>query len=325
MAVTWPVVKNLLETAITESQAANTHIRDDLWNRCIGVLSKAELERLRTTHIAVLGIGGIGMPLLELLVRAGAEKITIVDNDKIDPTNLNRVPLAFPFTVGQPKVEVAELFMRLINSHVQIRKFQTITSANIAEVLNGVEVVALTLDGLYSSLVTAKYCREQRIPFIEGWALAGIMNARIFDPSGPSYEETYGLKITKNYDELTENDLKQLDSDFLVAISKISQETTVHYTSEGIRLMLDGAPRRSFGPFVWIISAILASELVFKLVLNRPLPQKCAPDIFLYDYMRYLDLAKKGQRKQLRSQITAILNNGGTEKDKVDALLKMML
>jgi len=325
MAVTWPAVKNLLETAITESQATNTHIRDDLWDRCIGVLSKAELEHLRTTHIAVLGVGGIGMPLLELLVRAGAETITIVDKDSIDPTNLNRVPLAFPFTVGQQKVEVAELFMRLINPNVHIRKFQTITSINVAEVLKGVDVVALTLDGLYSSLVTANYCREHQIPFIEGWALAGIMNARIFDPSGPSYEETYGLRITKKYDDLTEVDLKQLDQDFLVAISKLSQETTTHYTSEGLRLMMDGAPRRSFGPFVWIISAILASELVFKLVLNRALPHKCAPDIFLYDYVRYLDLAKKGQRKQLRSQITEILNNRGSEKEKVDRLLKMML
>jgi molybdopterin/thiamine biosynthesis adenylyltransferase len=321
--MSWQAVRTLLETCIVDAPA--TPQREQLWNRCIGILSKPELERLRTTHIAVLGVGGIGMPLLEMLVRSGCETLTIVDQDVIDPTNLNRVPLGFPFTIGQPKIEVAELFMRLINPNVQIRKFQTITSANVAEVLAGVQVVALTLDGLYSSLVTAKYCRERQIPFLEGWALAGILNARIFDPSGPSYEETYGLKITKPYDDLTESELKQLDNDFLVALSKVSQETTTHYTSEGLRLMMDGAPRRSLAPFVWVISAVLASELIFKLILKRNLPGRTAPQIFLYDYLRYADLAKRGQRKQLRGQIRDILQNGGSEDEKTNALLKLIL
>ena len=319
--MSWQTVKTLFETLISQTEVT----RDDLWNRSIGILSSEELERLRHTHIAILGVGGIGMPLLEMLVRAGAETLTIVDKDVIDPTNLNRVPLAFPFSIGQPKTEVADLFMRLINPNVKIRKFRTITSQNVAEVLEGVETVALTLDGLYSSLVTANYCRAHQIPFVEGWALAGILNARIFEPSGPSYEETYGLQVTKNYDALTEAEWKQLDNDFLVAISKISRETTIHYTSEGLRLMMDGAPRRSFAPFVWVVSAVLASELIFKLVLKRALPHKQAPDIFLYDYVRYVDLAKKGQRKHLRSQITEILKNGASDKEKVDALLKMML
>ena len=321
--MTWQAVKTLFESTIAESQTSN--LRDQIWNRGIGILSTEELEQLRTTHIAVLGVGGIGMPLLEMLVRCGCETLTIVDKDVIDPTNLNRVPLAFPFTIGQPKIEVAELFMRLINPNVSIRKFETITSQNVAEVLADAQIVALTLDGLYSSLVTAKYCREHHIPFIEGWALAGIINARIFDPEGPAYEEIYGLKITKDYDDLTEMEWKQLDQDFLVALSKISQETTTHYTSEGLRLMMDGAPRRSFAPFVWVISAVLASELIFKLVLKRDLPQRSAPDIFLYDYIRYLDLAKRGQKKVVRTQITNILQNGGSEQEKVNALLKLML
>ena len=321
--MSWQAIKTLFESCIADSQTSN--LRESIWNRSIGILSTDELEQLRTTHIAVLGVGGIGMPLLEMLVRCGCETLTIVDQDVIDPTNLNRVPLGFPFTIGQPKIEVADLFMHLINPNVNIRKFQTITSQNVAEVLAGVQVVALTLDGLYSSLVTAKYCREHIIPFIEGWALAGIVNARIFDPQGPSYEETYGLSISKDYDDLTEAEWKQLDQDFLVALSKISQETTTHYTSEGLRLMMDGAPRRSFAPFVWIISAVLASELIFKVILHRDLPQRSAPDIFLYDYIRYSDLAKRGQKKVLRGQISDILQNGGTESEKVNALLKLIL
>ncbi len=321
----WQQISHFFETLIVEAKEKAPTIRDYICNRGIGILSKEEQEKIRTTHIAILGIGGIGMPLLELLVRAGAETLTIVDKDVIDPTNINRVPWAFPFTFGQPKIEVAELFVRLINPNVDIHKFRTITSQNAAEVLKGVEVAALTLDGVYSSLVTAKYCRDHNIPLIEGWALAGIINARIFQPSGPSYEEVYDLKITKDYDQLTKDELVQLDKDLLNAISKINREVHTHFSSDGLRLMMDGAPRRSLSPFVWAISAILASELLFKVILRRDLPRKDAPEILLYDYLLYRDLAKRGQRKALRTQITEILKNNQPLNDKVNSILKYLL
>ncbi len=321
----WQGLSQLFEKIINQTKSQYPNLRKFIYDRCIGIVSREELEKIRTTHIAVLGVGGIGMPLLELLVRAGAETLTIVDKDIIDPTNMNRVPLAFPFTFGQKKIEVAELFMRMINPNVNIRKFETITSQNIAEVLQDVEVAALTMDGLYSSLVTAKYCREHNIPLLEGWALAGILNARIFMPKGPSYEEVYNFEITKPYDDLTKEDLAMLDDAMLVALSKISRDTIKHYTSEGLRLMGDGYPRRSFSSMVWIISALLASELIFKLILKRDLPQRIAPDIFLYDYIYYTDLVKKGQKRKLRSQIREILTNDGSIQEKTNAILKLLL
>ncbi len=323
--VSWDEIVHFLEQQISEARQSFPDIRNHIRDRSIGIISKEEWEKIRMTHIAVLGVGGIGMPLLELLVRAGAEMLTIVDMDVIDPTNLNRVPWAFPFTYGQKKIEVANLFARLINPNVKIRKFETITSQNVAEVLEGVDVVALTLDGLYSSLVTSKYCHEHGIPFIEGWALSGIINARIFMPEGPAYEEVYDLKIRKDYDELTEAELRQLEDDFTIAISKISRDTTRHYTSQGLRMMLDGKPRRSFSSFVWIISAIIASELIFKMILQRELPQKIAPHVLLYDYMRYVDLVKKERKKELRTEITEILADGLSLKDKTNAILDLLL
>ena len=217
----WEEVHRIFEDLIAQGKAQFPNLREAIYDRCIGIVSREELEKIRTTHIAVLGVGGIGMPLLELLVRAGAETLTIVDKDIIDPTNMNRVPFAFPFTFGQKKIEVAELFMRLINPNVKIRTFETVTSKNVAEVLQEVEVAALTMDGLYSSLVATHYCRHHDIPLIEGWSLAGILNARIFMPEGPSYEEVYKFEITKPYDDLTEEDLAALDDAMLVALSKI--------------------------------------------------------------------------------------------------------
>lgn len=292
----WTEIVNFFEDRIAEARDQYPEIRDHIADRSIGIISRDELEKIRRTHIAVLGTGGIGLPLLECLVRAGAETITIVDKDIIDPTNMNRVQLAFPFTYGQKKIDVAELFMRLINPNVKIRKFEILNSQNVDEVLKGVQVATLTLDGLYSSLVASKYMHAHGIPFVEGWALAGILNARIFTPDGPTYEEVYNLQIEKDYDELTKEEWNKLDDDFFIAMSKISRDIPKHYTSEGLQMMLDGSPRRSFSPFVWTISTILASELIFKLILERKLPSRAAPDLQLYDYLRYKDLSRNGKK-----------------------------
>lgn len=292
----WTEIVKFLEDRIAEARDQYPDIREHIADRSIGIISREELAQIRNTHIAVLGTGGIGLPLLECLVRAGAERLTIVDKDIIDPTNMNRVQLAFPFTYGQKKIDVAELFMRLINPHVKIRKFETLDSQNVAEVFEGVQVATLTLDGLYSSLVASKYMHNHGIPFVEGWALAGILNARIFTPEGPSYEEVYKLNIEADYDELTNEQWQKLNDDFFIAMSKISRDIPKHYTSEGIQMMLDGSPRRSFSPFVWSISTVLASELIFKLILRRKLPTRTAPDLQLYDYLRYKDLSHNGKK-----------------------------
>jgi len=321
----WEQLKKIFEEDINNSINRHQDIRTHISDRCIGIVSKEEWEKIRKTHIAVLGVGGIGMPLLEMLVRSGAETLTIIDMDVIDPTNMNRVQFAFPFTYGQKKVEVAEVFMRLINPHVKIRKFETVTSENVAKVFEGVEVATLTLDGVKSSMIASNYCHEHGIPFVEGWAIAGVVNARIFTPDGPSYETVYNLQIDKDYEAITEVEWEQLDQDFFVAMSRLSIKMQKNYTSEGLQMMLDGAPRRSIAMFVWIESTILATIVVFKLILQRDLPQKVAPDIFLYDYLHYTDLIKIKKKKEYRKQIREILNSGASEKEKVNAIINLLL
>lgn len=321
----WIELKEIFEQEINIAKEKYPDIQNHFSDRCIGIVSKEEWEKVRTTHIAILGAGGLGMPLLELLVRSGAETLTIVDKDIIDPTNMNRVQFAFPFTYDQKKTEVAEIFLRLINPNVKIRKFETVTSENVAEIFDGVEVATLTLDGLHSSLIASKYMHEHGIPFIEGWALAGVLNVRHFLPDGPSYEEVYNLNISKDYDAITAQEWKTLNTDFFMALDKLSREIANHYTSDGLRFMLDGGPRRSFPAFVWIISTIMASELIFKLILKRNFPQKTAPNILLYDYLCYNDLGTVNQKKNLREQISGIISNGGSAKEKTTAIMKLFL
>lgn len=70
------------------------------------VIGKSGVEKLRSTAVMVLGIGGVGSYTAEALARAGIGKLTLVDKDTVDVTNINRQLPALHSTVGRAKVEV---------------------------------------------------------------------------------------------------------------------------------------------------------------------------------------------------------------------------
>lgn len=72
------------------------------------MLGSEAVEKLRKSHVAVFGIGGVGGYSAETLIRCGIGKLTIVDNDDVDVTNINRQVIALHSTVGRPKTEVME-------------------------------------------------------------------------------------------------------------------------------------------------------------------------------------------------------------------------
>ena len=87
------------------------------------LLGKEAVEKLKNSHVAVFGIGGVGGYALEALVRAGVGEIDIIDSDDVAVSNINRQILATTETVGQKKVDVAEARAKVINPDVKINKF----------------------------------------------------------------------------------------------------------------------------------------------------------------------------------------------------------
>ncbi|AFX70659.1 ThiF family adenylyltransferase [Francisella tularensis subsp. holarctica] len=66
------------------------------------------LEKLENANIFIAGCGGVGSFVIEALARAGIGKLTIVDMDVVDPSNINRQLVALHSTIGVPKVEVMQ-------------------------------------------------------------------------------------------------------------------------------------------------------------------------------------------------------------------------
>lgn len=84
------------------------------------LLGDEKMERLRKAHVLVVGLGGVGAYAAEMICRAGVGRMTIVDADTVQPTNINRQLPALHSTLGQPKAEVLACRFRDINPDIQL-------------------------------------------------------------------------------------------------------------------------------------------------------------------------------------------------------------
>ena len=256
--------------------------------RNIGPITFEEQEAIRTTRVAVLGVGGLGGPLAENLVRAGCQNLVICDFDVFDESNLNR-QICTTEDIGKRKIDVVAKFLQKIDPEVSVKKVFKITSDNIASVLDGVKVIALTLDDPATSIFVAREARKREIPMIESWAVP-LLFTWWFTSESVSYEDCYGLN-TKQYDY---NELCNLKKEINLAPYQAFLPKV--FTMPGVREKYDREPgafeemmkgaigARSFTPFVRITSDFLSVDVIFSGILNVK-PKNFAPNLKGFDYI----------------------------------------
>lgn len=97
----------------------------DRFSRTQLVFGKEAMDRLKGSHVAVFGVGGVGGYTVEALARSGVGAIDIIDNDKVCLTNINRQIIATTKTVGKYKVDVAKERIEEINPDCKVTAFRT--------------------------------------------------------------------------------------------------------------------------------------------------------------------------------------------------------
>lgn len=108
--------------------------------------TEQQLEKIRKTRVFVAGCGGLGSNVAYLLVRSGFRKLTLVDFDTVDASNLNR-QFFFPPQLGKPKVEAAAEIYRLLNPKVEITALQTrVTAENACALAKDADLLVEALD-----------------------------------------------------------------------------------------------------------------------------------------------------------------------------------
>ncbi len=145
----------------------------DRYNRNMNTFSQEENERLRSFKVCVVGCGGLGGYVIEMLGRLGIGFITAVDGDVFDATNLNRQLLSSEELLGSSKAFAALERMKKVNSDVTVHPIlDFVTEENCGEIVGGHDIVIDALDNMTARRLLERHCEIQNIPLIHG-AIAG--------------------------------------------------------------------------------------------------------------------------------------------------------
>ena len=132
------------------------------------ILGENSTNILSDKNVILFGLGGVGSYTAEALARAGIGKLTIVDNDTVSVTNINRQLCALHSTVGKPKVEVVRERILDINPECKITAFQKFYLPENSDEfnLNDYNYIADAIDTVSAKIDLAKKSQELGIPII---------------------------------------------------------------------------------------------------------------------------------------------------------------
>ena len=230
----------------------------EIINRQKEILNKKEQLKLKNSQITVIGCGGIGGAVIEMLTRMGVNHLKIVDKDKFDVSNINRQLMSSMDRVGQSKTEVTKEIINSINPFVEVETFNTeLNEGNVDDIIENSTVVVDALDNLKARIITSRSTLKQGIPFVHG-AIHGTMGqVTTFTSETPNYEELFKLPSLGH----------DLSEKILVDLNKLTRVTPP-----------------VIGPIPNIVGCLQAFEIV-KIITGRE-NIITSPDVLVFDLMK---------------------------------------
>jgi tRNA A37 threonylcarbamoyladenosine dehydratase len=134
------------------------------------------LERFKTAHVCVIGVGGVGSWIVEALARSAVGHLTLVDLDNVAESNINRQIQALTNTIGQPKIEALRDRIAQINPFCKVTLVEDfIEPDNIVRMIEGkgFDYVVDAIDSVKAKAALIAYCREHALPMITSGGAGG--------------------------------------------------------------------------------------------------------------------------------------------------------
>ena len=146
-----------------------------------------KIEDIKNKKILVVGVGGVGSYTVESLVRCGIGSITIIDNDIIDITNLNRQLMTNHSNIGKSKVEVLKNRIASINPECNVNAINIfLDDSNIDSIVNDYDYVVDACDTVKTKVSLIKTCNKKNIKLISAMGTGNKM-----DPSKLEITDIY--------------------------------------------------------------------------------------------------------------------------------------
>lgn len=173
--------------------ALENDITPERYARNQNYLSMLDQVRLLKSHIGVVGLGGLGGAVTEILSRVGVGLLTLVDGDVFDESNLNRQLLSSTTNLGRSKSDVAAERVRDINPAIEAKPVATFLSEENGEpILRGTNYVIDCLDTIDTRFCLEDVCTRLNIPLISG-AIGGTSGQAItIEPGTGVFSRIYG-------------------------------------------------------------------------------------------------------------------------------------
>lgn len=148
-------------------------------------------QQLLNAHVLVIGAGGLGSPAALYLASAGVGCISIVDDDEVDLTNLQRQILHTTERVGQDKVASAQVALQQINPEIEVRAIkQRLQGDALDALIRTVDVVLDCSDNFKTRHAVNRACVAAKVPLVSGAAISFDGQISVFDarvPDAPCY------------------------------------------------------------------------------------------------------------------------------------------
>ncbi len=156
-------------------------------------ISLAEQEHLAGARVCIVGLGGLGGGVVEMLARIGVGTLDLVDGDCFDESNLNRQLLSTERGIGMPKSLAARERVEAINKTVQVNAFNAFLKRdNAAQIMGNAHVVVDCLDSIRDRFLLQDLARIQGIPLVSG-AIAGTSGqVTVIYPEDSGFKLIYG-------------------------------------------------------------------------------------------------------------------------------------
>ena len=160
-------------------------IMNSYFERSALLLGEGALNKLSKKKIIIFGLGGVGGYCVEALVRSGIKSFTLVDNDVVSSSNLNRQIIATRKTIGRKKVEAMKERILEINDEVEVKVLDKfVLKDNIDEFnLESYDYVIDAIDTISAKIAISEKCDQNNIPLISSMGAGNKLNPSMFEVS----------------------------------------------------------------------------------------------------------------------------------------------
>lgn len=144
------------------------------------LIGEKALQKLAASHVLICGLGGVGSYAAEFIARSGVGKMTIMDGDLFDLTNINRQLTALQSTIGTSKADVLAARIRDINPNIKLAVLnEFLLPERIPEILeiDRPHYVMDCIDSMTPKLALIQYCVRNKIRIVSSMGAGGKMDA----------------------------------------------------------------------------------------------------------------------------------------------------